>query len=315
MKRNEKWMVSVDLRRDAGSLLQQVAHLANTWQPSEIIFTYVQSQLDIPREVLSDIPDLQLPDTKGYEQKLKQLILDTFSAEQKTDVKILTGSPLTQILKVASQKNVDLICMGRTDINKVGVLSQKMVRKAPCSVMLIPDRKSFELNSVIVPMDFSEYSDLALNMVELLEEDTNGLQVHALHVYKDASKYLDQIFETADEINEILSKKTVIDKQLEKYAEHALDDYLKKKAKTSAHQHIASIERGQRISEPIDNLIDELNPDLVVIGSKGKSMSAATLLGEVSENVFKNSGQHIAFILKQKGENQGFLKSLLGLAS
>jgi len=313
MKRKEKWMVALDLRRDTGSLMQQVAFLAKTWLPSEIIFTYVQMQLEIPKEVLSDIPDLQVPDTKGYEQKLKQLVSETFDAEQKVDIHILTGSPLTQMLKLASQKNVDLICMGRTDINKVGVLAQKMVRKAPCSVMLIPPRKSFEINSVIVPVDFSEYSDLALSMLNMMEEDTSGLQIHALHVYKDASKYLDQVFETIDEINEILSKRTVINKQLEKYAQHALEDYLKKKGKSSVQKHIAAVERGQRISEPIDKLIDQLNTDLVIIGSKGKSMSAASLLGEVSENVFKNSGQHIALVLKQKGENQSFLKSLLGL--
>ena len=314
MKRNEKWLVAVDLRRDASSLLKQVAFMAKAWSPSEIVVTYVQSQLDIPKEVLSDIPDLQLPDTKSYDQKLKQLVSELFPAEQKVAIEILTGSPLTHILKLASRKKSELICMGRTNMNSVGVLSQKMVRKAPCSVMLIPERKSFEINSVIVPMDFSEYSDKALAMLDVMQEDSDGLNVHALHVYKDASKYLDQVFETADEINEILSKKTVINKQLEKYAEHALDEYLKKKGKRF-EQHIASVERGQRISEPIDKLIDQLHPDLVIIGSKGKSMSAATLLGEVSENVFQNSGNHIAFILKQKGENQGFLKSLLDKAS
>lgn len=303
-------MIALDQSENDKALLKTVSNLAGQFLPSQIHVVHVQRELDFPKEVLMDIPDLHLPDVQDSLEKIKKVVTEVFHPEIPIEYHILKGNALTELLKFSSKSRVGTLFLGRTDVNKASVLSQKIVRKAPCSVMLVPIEAKPSINTVLIPIDFSVYSDLAFSVINVLEEQTLGPQVHVLHVYKDATKYLSQVFETADEIDRILAKRSEINKQLEKYAKHELDTYLEKIDKPSVQKHIAAVEKGQSIAQPIDLLIDRLHPDLVVIGSKGKGTSAATLLGGVSETVFKHKGNHITLILKQPGENQGFLRNI-----
>lgn len=313
MKKFERWMVGVDVSNPEANLLKNVAALANRFTPNEIHLVYVTKELDIPKEVLMDIPDLMLPDLKRTKAMLEEMASESFHPEQPVSVHVLSGNQLTELLKFENANKIDLAILGRQNMNRVGVLSKKVVRKSACSVLLMPDRYIADVKSILVPLDFSEYSDLALGVVNDFEREELGPVVHALHVYKDATKYLSQVFETADEIDAILSKRGEINERLTAYAQHELEEYLTKMKKPSIQRHIASIERGKSLGQPIDAMIDQLRPDLLIMGSKGKTTSATALLGEVSESVLPHNGQHMTLIVKRDGENKGFLKSLLSL--
>ncbi|OEK00504.1 hypothetical protein BFP97_02815 [Roseivirga sp. 4D4] len=315
MKKFERWMIGVDVNNSELNLLKNVSALADQFTPNEIHLVYVAKDLDIPKEVLMDIPDLMLPDIKQTKSKLEQLVSDTFHPEQPVTVHVKSGNQLTELLKFENAHKIDLAILGRRNMNRVGVLSKKMVRKSSCSVILMPDRYIESVNSILLPLDFSEYSDLAMNVVNDFEHLGLGPTIHALHVYKDATKYLSQVFETADEIDAILSKRSEINKRLNDYAKHELDNYLAKMKKKSVIGHLASIERGRSVGQPIDALIDTIRPDLLIMGSKGKTTSATALLGEVSESVLPHNGEHMTLIIKREGENKGFLNSLLNLGA
>lgn len=313
MNKFKKWMIAVDLNKSPINLLNNISKLANRFTPSEIHLVYVRNELDIPKEVFADIPDLLVPDTKSIQTRLEKIAERYFHPNQLIHAHILSGNQLTELLKFEDQYNVDLAILGKRDTNSVGILATKMVRKSSCNVLLIPERIIEEVKSILLPLDFSEYSDLAVDVLNDFENHGFVPNVHALYVYKDASKYLNQVFETLDEIDEILSKRGEINERLSAYAKHLLDDYLIKKDKPLIEQRTLSIERGQNIGEPIDKLIEELKPDLLIMGSKGKTMSATSLLGEVSESMLSYTGNHLNLILKKTGENQGFLRSLLNL--
>lgn len=313
MKKFEKWMVAVDVNKSEGNLLKNVSQLAGQFTPKEIHVVHVSKELDIPKEVLMDIPDLLMPTIKHAQSHLEDMVAKFFHPEQPVQIHVLSGNQLTELLKFENRNKIDLAVLGRRDMSRVGVLSKKMVRKSACSVMLMPDKFIESVKSILMPVDFSEYSDLAMGVVSDFENENLSPVVHALHVYKDATKYLSQVFETADEIDRILAKRTEIDKRLTAYAEHELDAYLEKMNKPTFQKHIVSIERGRSIGQPIDTHIDKIRPELLVMGSKGKTTSATALLGEVSESMLPHNGEHITLILKKVGENKGFLSGLLNL--
>ena len=313
MKKFERWMVGVDVSNPETNLLKNVSAIADRFTPNEIHLVYVIKELDIPKEVLMDIPDLMLPDLKLRKAKLEEMATKAFHPEQPVSMHVLSGNQLTELLKFENARKIDLAILGRRNMNRVGVLSKKVVRKSACSVMLMPDSYIEEVKSILVPLDFSDYSDLAMGVVNDFVKADLGPIVHALHVYKDATKYLSQVFETADEIDAILSKRGEINERLTAYAKHELEEYLTKMKKPSVQGHIASIERGKSVGQPIDAMIDRLRPDLLIMGSKGKTTSATALLGEVSESVLPHNGQHMTLIIKLAGENKGFLRSLLNL--
>ena len=76
--------------------------------------------------------------------------------------------------------------------------------------------------------------------------------------------------------------------------------------------HISSIERGREIGGAVQQWVDQYEPDLVILGSKGENSAAATLLGSVSEHMNENDTEHLMLVIKQKGENKSLLKILLG---
>lgn len=313
MKKFERWMVGVDVNNPEENFLKNVSALANHFIPLEIHIVYVTREIDIPKEVLADIPDLMLPGFKHTQEKLQGMADAAFHSEQPVSTHVLTGNQLTELLKFENANRIDLALLGRRNMNRVGVLSKKMVRKSSCSVVLMPERYIETIKSILLPIDFSEYSDLAMSVVNDFERTGLGPVVHALHVYKDATKYLSQVFETADEIDTILSKRGEINERLTAYAKHELEDYLAKMKRSSVQQHIASIERGKSVGQPIDALVDSIKPDLLIMGSKGKTTSATALLGDVSESVLPHQGSHMTLIVKKDGENKGFLNSLLNL--
>lgn len=312
MRKYEKWMVAVDLSRSHTNYLKCVASLADQLLPAELHLVYVQQDLNIPKSVLKDIPNLHMPDAKLSEQKLTELTKSYFHADHHVQVHVHTGNILSELLKCSQKQDVDLVILSRPKMTEVSIRTTKLVRKSGCSILLIPEElERLQVRKLLIPIDFSKYSDLALQVVHEFEEGPLAPKVHALHVYKDGSRYLNQVFETKDEIDAVLSNQKVINEQLEKYAQHELDEYLAKKHQGAIEKHIAPVHRTQPINEPIDELINEISPDLVIIGSKGRDTSAAALLGEVSESMVPKKGSHATLILKQKGENKGFLRTLL----
>lgn len=316
MRKYEKWMLAIDLSVDNRAFFQKVAKLADQFTPSEIHLVYVRQELNIPKAVLKDMSNLHLPELKDSEKKMMALAEDCFHADHKVAVHVLKGNILTELLKFTQKEGMDLVLLGRPQMSSVSIRTIKLVRKAPCSVLLVPYHLTAgEVNSILIPVDFSKYSDMALSLVNEFEQGPIVPKTHVLHVYRDATKYLDQVFETKDEIDEVLSNRSAIDEQLTKFAEHELEEYMSKNNRPSIQTHLASVARAQQLSEPIDHIINEVKPDLVVLGSKGKDTSAAALLGEVSESMVPSLGKHMTLILKQKGENKGLLKSLLDLRS
>ena len=308
------WVVGLDMTPTDSFVLRNVAELARNFMPTHIHFVHVAPEPDIPEEVLKDIPDLQVPELTYYKSKVQKYVDENFDEGSNITIHIKKGNALTELLRTCDQLKSDLLIVGEKGSHSPGRVARKIVRKSPCSVLLVPEIFTKDINSVLVPTDFSDYSEKALKMSETIAERYEGCKIHALHVYKDASKYLSQVFETVHEIDEILLKRETINEKLTSYAGHKLEEYLAqfKNEKLTIFPHIKSIERGEEISNAIENWIENYNPDLVIIGAKGQSAAAAALLGQVSEQVYTKCNNHLMLIIKRKNENSSLLKVLLG---
>ena len=62
-----------------------------------------------------------------------------------------------------------------------------------------------------------------------------------------------------------------------------------------------------------DNIMDfahSIKTDLLIVGSRGRSRSAAVLLGSVAEKLVNSNHDIPMLVMKEKGENMGFLEAL-----
>jgi universal stress protein A len=76
------------------------------------------------------------------EEKLKESIPMELRGELEVETMVKTGIPVEEILKVASDREVDIIVMGthgRTGVAHVvlGSVAENVVRRAPCPVLII----------------------------------------------------------------------------------------------------------------------------------------------------------------------------------
>ncbi len=132
--------------------------------------------------------------------------------------------------------------------------------------------------TILVPVDFSEASDAALDYaVELAAK--LGAKVHVLHAYEiPVVGFPDGVLvATADIAGRILNA-----------SQGALDEALAKHKNRGAE-----ITASLRQADPRDAILavaKELGADLVVMGTHGRRGLARALLGSVAESVVRTSG-------------------------
>ncbi|MEO1052342.1 MAG: universal stress protein [Bacteroidota bacterium] len=305
------WVVGLDLTNKDNFILKNTAALAKKSAPEVIHFVYFPARPDLPQEVLHDIPDLQVPEIQYYESSITKEVQEHFDSEIDWKIHVREGNALTEILRLLNNISADLLILGRGE--HTGTLGRKLPRKAPCSVLLIPSKEIKEINTIAVPVDFSPYSDRALNTAKSSADAYGVKDIHVLHVYQDASKYLNQTFETSFEVQEVLAKNKVIDEKLKSYALHKLMEYLNavEGPDHPLKPHVTSINRTKEVGDAIHDWVMERDIDMLVMGSKGQSAAAAVLLGSVPEQVYSQHFDKYILLAKKKGENISLIKALL----
>ncbi len=312
MNNYKHWLVEIDMLQPSEAVLHNISILSQRLKPETIHFLHVAEKVDLPDEAFAQMPDLQVPEVKSIAKQLNDHIQDKIDTSIKASVEVIIGSPLKEILKKAQGLSVDLLLVGnRKDFD---TLHKKVIRKAPCSVLLVPDKKLETLESILVPIDFSEYSPLCMEAVRAVSDDFDVKQVNVIHFYQDASFYLNQVFESPFEVNELMRRKVVLNEKLSTYASHKVDEFISEYKSLNSVTGIAEkLEKGENVDDHLKAALVSHNPDMLIMGAKGTSSSSAALLGTVAENIESKGLDKYLLIIKKKGENSSLIRTLLGL--
>ena len=94
------------------------------------------------------------------------------------------------MLDRAWRNDIDLVVMSRKPLEKSsGKLSEKLTRKAPCSVLMIPEGNESKITKVAVAVDFSEHSADAMDVGIAFASAASIAEIVCLHVYNVPSGY------------------------------------------------------------------------------------------------------------------------------
>lgn len=130
-----------------------------------------------------------------------------------------------------------------------------------------------EVKEILVPIDFSEVSDEALEFAKVIAEKFHA-ELHVLHVADDPLLNAPTTSDTFRE-DEISKSK----KQLEEL----FDDEDRRRF------HVIPVVRCGPATETILEYIAEVTVDLIVMGAKGRSALASMLMGSVAEDLMKKA--------------------------
>jgi nucleotide-binding universal stress UspA family protein len=220
---------------------------------------------------------------------------------------VIRGSPLIETLRYAHEKGVDLIMFGRHYGHRSGpgdetLWARRIARKAPCSVLVLPEEYRFQADVLVVPVRDSECSAGALEVACGVSVYT-GAAVVALNVYRVAPGY-SRGGSTLEEHQAML----------ETAANH---ECARLHERTDTHGREVEFKCVPDLQgDPVSIILDVLGDGLgkaVIIGARGRTGAAGVLLGTVTEQLIRKSPSPVLAV-KKKGESLGILRALLVFA-
>ena len=196
---------------------------------------------------------------------------------------VVTGDPFDGILRAGAETAADLIVMGshRKHLLRdvfIGTTIERVVRRGPCPVLMVNSPAAGPYGSVLVPVDMSDASARALEAADGLGllEDARVVVAHAFLAMATGPLY-------------------IADAPKERIAAHVAEEQRRADVELGAFleaNHVLDRDWQRHVREGdalevIGAAVETLRPDLVVVGTHGRSGIARIFLGSVTESLLR----------------------------
>jgi len=301
MKNFSKALVGLDLTEMDDVLIKKTILFLDFLGIEKCYFIHVSKNLAIPQDIIDNYPDLVAPGDESVEaimnDKLRQF---NFPSSVEVEVFAEEGDhPLDTFLRWARIKDVDLIVMGRKEtLEGSGSLAKGVAKKAPCSILMLQEKRPPGLpEKIMVPTDFSSHNHMIFEFGERIASEMNAEMV-PVNIYEVPHGY-SKTGKSFEEFSSIMKKNAQTDYK------NFLKEHQNKKVKC---QFI--LRKKNHDGEILLAHAEEIEADMILIGSRGKSKSAALMLGSTAEELIEVNNKIPMLIFKKKGENIGFFEAL-----
>jgi nucleotide-binding universal stress UspA family protein len=293
-------LVGLNLTDRDEAVTKYASMIANVLHSGSITFMTVASHPDIPESVSKEFPELLETALEAKRKQLEKTVSKFFSANPGTEVNctIAEGNRLEAILRYVKENDIDLIVLGKKqEKDASGLLSEKLARKAPCSVLITSDEEKPVVRKILVALDFSEHSVDAVEMAVGIAKASGLVEINCLHVYEVPTGY-SRTGKSHEEFAAIM----------EQNARKECEQFMKQRD-LQGIQVIPHFALGERPSMVIREFAEKLEVDLIVVGARGRSTGAAIFLGSVTERLLRLTDRPLLAV-KRKGSGLGFLEAL-----
>ena len=173
----KKLIVCLDQSALDATLVRFASFISNVNQTKKIYFTNVIRNLNIPKDVLEEFPHLIDNMVEERKAQMKEVVENNFGNDENVEFSYVVkeGQLSKKILKLAHEKSADMILVGRkVTLPGTGVVSQRLARRASCSLLIIPEKAEPKMEKLLVPSDFSDYSKDAMEEAIMIVEKYGG---------------------------------------------------------------------------------------------------------------------------------------------
>lgn len=274
-------LVGLDLTKMDEKLIEYTAFLSACLGPAHIYFLNVQHDFDLPDQIREQYPALREPVDEQIRHQMEAEVAAGFPDVNAFPVsyEVIEGLPRKEILRRIVLKEIDLLIIGKKKDNHAsGITPQQLARKATCSVLFVPEDAPTKIKHLLVPTDFSPYSQAALQQALAISRQIPSAAIECQHVYQVPYGYYKTGL-TEPEFAAVIRK----------YAQDAYVQFLP--TDTSTVQILPPVFSYQpHKSSPAISIYDHAeaaNTDLIVIGARGRNAAAALILGSVTEKLIQ----------------------------
>ena len=195
-------------------------------------------------------------------------------------IRVVTGTPFVEIIRRARQEAADLILVGAHGAQfikdlLVGTTMEKIVRKGDRPVLAVKRPVRAPYHRVLVATDFSDPSRQALRLRLQLAP---GARIYLLHAYQGLEG---QLWRADMTKSQILRYRHRVAQQ----SREQMKDFIRRMDLNG--RSIVRLLRYGRAPHVITAAAQRLRPELVCVGSVGRTGLPQILLGSVAEHVLR----------------------------
>lgn len=267
--------------------LLRYARLVHDLGQGQVRFSFVHVLPAVDGWKRRDAPPQSLAEVRSA---LHAAVNEHFGESDPASIQVLTGAHLDKLLEVVAESGSDLLMVGhRRTARGRRSSSRRLAMKAPCSLWMVPEGSPPNISGVLAAADFSQPSAHAVSLATLIASRAGHAACSVLHTLAPSLLDLD-----AAERHE---------------ANRAFDSFLAPLDLHGVEVQRILAESGS-VAAAVNRKIDSVGANLVVVGTRGGSLSVAVLLGSESEGVLLESTVPV-LVTKERGERLGILSALL----
>ena len=241
------------------------------------------ASLTVVHVIDADLP-ASLADAQGKAatRAIREHIAASTAAERpRVSVEVAFGRAYAVIVEMSEAIEADLIILGlhREDAFKDmfrGTTAERVIRAGNVPVLLVKERPDDPYRRIMVGVDFSVYSRRA---VEFAVRFAPAGRFHLVHAFDVPFKGFLYGADTRREV----SKQHEI--EFQKMVEAEMATFLSTLEATAPK--LDRIMQEGTVHEVIDRQVESLEPDLLVVGTHGRTGVAHALLGSIAEDLLR----------------------------
>lgn len=229
-----------------------------------------------------------LDDSEQWQQRLAQQATASLQVEaarlgqpggQPIETLLLQGPPVATLSDAVLAHGADLLALGVRGSSPlhhllIGTTAERLLRKVACPVLLVREAPAQRYQRVLIPLDFSPWSEQAVDLARQIAPGAVLVLMHSFSI----------------PFEEKLRFAGVDDATLEHYRERAREDarqqmeaFVQARALAPERVHLCLTEGDA--PQHILNQARERGCDLIVIGKHGRHAAEELLLGSVTKHV------------------------------
>lgn len=295
-------MVGLDLTASDKPIIKYTAFLSRIIHPEKIYFIYVDPDLEVPEYVDKKISDWMPPKDESAVRHMHREIQGYFKGADKAKIsfEVLEGSATKVFLHWVNVKKVDLLVVGRKKSQGRGILPKQLTRAIRASVLFVPEDAAMRLTRILVPIDFSDYSKLALGEAINIAVAVKEASVICLHIYRVPQPYY-SAGKTYHEMAEIMKSNAM--KKFESFMS-------KIDAKGVVIKPAFALEERHEGTSIVNQYAKKEKADLLVVGAKGRTALAAALVGSFTEKLMADKTNIPLLIVKDRQNKFGLMEAI-----
>ncbi len=297
-------LVSLDLTDMDSFLIRYSNYIVETFKPKSITFMHVLKSYDIPEELTDSLPVMEKPLVDIIKEEITELIDEQFNHDDELDTRVIVkeGHTVETIVQYSKKNQTDLTLMGKKlGYQGKGSTAQKVISLTPSSVLLVSETTPHDIKHMLVRLDFTKFSEIAVIMAIRLQELTNA-EISFFYVSKLPLHYFPQ--HTRKNEHEIMN-------HLDKINRKEYRKFMKRmKLNPDDYGFTCALDKNYDEAHVIYNHTLSTGADLIITGSGMKS-GLSDIIPDITSEKLAGSDKNIpVLVVKDRKKSVGFLNKL-----